>query len=86
MKPSLSSIVTKSGKSPFDFHWIFHENERHTSRPVVAEANALAPTFAKIYKEMILVADPKKPFPRAPKGTVVRKQALALYTDAVENL
>ena len=35
---------------------------------------------------MILVADPKKPFPRAPKGTVVRKQALALYTDAVENL
>ena len=57
-----------------------------TDRPVIAEANAIAPTFAKIYKEMILVSDPAKPFPRAPKGTVIRKAALALYTDAVENL
>lgn len=53
---------------------------------VVAEANAIAPTFAKIYKEMILVTDPAKPFPRAPKGTIIRKVAMGLYTDAIDKL
>ncbi|KAI0085165.1 hypothetical protein BDY19DRAFT_909277 [Irpex rosettiformis] len=77
---------------PHPSHVIKPDNEaelieyRNKVWPVIAEANAIAPTFAKIYKEMILVADPAKPFPRAPKGTVIRKQAMALYTEAVENL
>lgn len=55
-------------------------------RPVVEEANQHAPTFARIYKEMIIVADPKRPLPRAAKGTIVRAQALALYQADIEEL
>lgn len=45
----------------------------------------MAPTFAKVFKEMIVVTDPHKPLPRAAKGTVIRKQALALYAEEIEN-
>ena len=55
-------------------------------RPAVEEANRIAPTFARIFKEMILVTVPARPFPRAAKGTVVRKQALALYESEIVNL
>lgn len=86
-KLSSSSTVIRSGKNRFFLiKTVFTAAKPDTNRPVIAEANALAPTFAKIYKETILVSDPAKPFPRAPKGTVIRKAALALYTDAVENL
>lgn len=50
------------------------------------EGNAMAPGFAKVFKEMIIVTDPAKPLPRAGKGTVIRKQALALYADEIEQL
>lgn len=53
-------------------------------RPIVAEANAMAPTFAKVFKEMIVVTDPSKPLPRAAKGTVIRRQALTLYAEEIE--
>lgn len=55
-------------------------------RPTVAEANTNAPTFAKIFKEMVIFTDPAKPLPRTLKGTIMRKQALALYSDAIEEL
>ncbi|PCH33942.1 acetyl-CoA synthetase-like protein [Wolfiporia cocos MD-104 SS10] len=45
----------------------------------VEEANRPAPAFARIFKEMIIVTDPSRPFPRAAKGTIMRKQAVALY-------
>ncbi|PCH36937.1 acetyl-CoA synthetase-like protein [Wolfiporia cocos MD-104 SS10] len=45
----------------------------------VEEANAIAPAFGRIFKEMILVADPARPFPRAAKGTVIVKQTLKAY-------
>ena len=48
------------------------------------EANAIAPAFAKIFKEMIIVTDTARPLPRAGKGTVIRKQALSLYEKEVE--
>ncbi|THG99107.1 hypothetical protein EW026_g3199 [Hermanssonia centrifuga] len=54
--------------------------------PSVEEANTPAPAFARIFKEMILVTDPSKPFPRAGKGTVIRNQATALYADAIDKL
>ncbi|KAI0081390.1 acetyl-CoA synthetase-like protein [Panus rudis PR-1116 ss-1] len=54
--------------------------------PFVEEANKLAPTFARIFKEMILVTDPAKPLPRAGKGTVQRKLALQTYKDEIEQL
>ncbi|GJE90357.1 acetyl-CoA synthetase-like protein [Phanerochaete sordida] len=54
--------------------------------PAVEEANRAAPAFAKIFKEMIIVTDSARPLPRAAKGTIVRKQALALYEKEINDL
>ncbi|KAJ7636836.1 putative aminoadipate reductase [Roridomyces roridus] len=54
--------------------------------PVVEEANKIAPSFARIYKEMILFTQPGKPMVRSPKGTVVRKCTLALYNAEIDTL
>ncbi|KAJ3543082.1 hypothetical protein NM688_g5900 [Phlebia brevispora] len=54
--------------------------------PSVEAANRPAPAFARIFKEMILVTKPDKPLPRAGKGTVIRKQAIALYADEIDKL
>lgn len=56
------------------------------NRKVVDEANQIAPAFARIFKEMIIVTDPAKPLPRAAKGTVIRKQVYALYESAINQL
>ncbi|CAK5275142.1 unnamed protein product [Mycena citricolor] len=45
----------------------------------VQKANESAPAFARIYKEMIVVASREKPFVRTPKGTVIKKPTVALY-------
>lgn len=55
-------------------------------RPVVEEANSVAPAFSRIFKELILVADNKKPFLRAEKGTVMRKATLDVYAQEIEDL
>ncbi|KJA21774.1 hypothetical protein HYPSUDRAFT_216112 [Hypholoma sublateritium FD-334 SS-4] len=47
----------------------------------VAEADAAAPAFSRIFKETILIAARGKPLPRAGKGTVMRKTALTAYAD-----
>jgi hypothetical protein len=52
---------------------------RARARPTVEAANRDAPAFARIFKEMVLVARPGTPLPRAAKGTVNRKAALVLY-------
>ncbi|KAJ7625734.1 putative aminoadipate reductase [Roridomyces roridus] len=54
--------------------------------PVIQEANENAPSFARIYKEMILVTQPSKPMVRAPKGTVIKKATLALYDAEIDAL
>ncbi|KAJ7146532.1 putative aminoadipate reductase [Mycena epipterygia] len=54
--------------------------------PVVEEANEHGPAFSRIYKEMIVVADPIKPLIRAAKGTVIKKASLVLYKDEIETL
>ena len=56
------------------------------NRPIVEEANTMAPAFARIFKEMIIVTDPDKPLPRAGKGTIIRKQALTVYDKEIEKL
>ena len=48
--------------------------------------NAYAPAHSRIFKEMILVADPKRPFARAAKGTFIRKRTLAAYDYEIEKL
>ncbi|KDQ52238.1 hypothetical protein JAAARDRAFT_184391 [Jaapia argillacea MUCL 33604] len=52
----------------------------------VETANAFAPSHSRIFKEMILVADPAKPFELTPKGTPRRQAVLAAYANEIEVL
>ncbi|KAJ7609417.1 hypothetical protein FB45DRAFT_762383, partial [Roridomyces roridus] len=54
--------------------------------PVIEEANAIAPGFSRIFKEMMLFTSVDKPLPRAGKGTVLRKAAITLYTSEIDAL
>ncbi|KAF9019777.1 putative nonribosomal peptide synthetase [Rhodocollybia butyracea] len=53
---------------------------------VIEEANQIAPTFSKVYKEMILVASAGKPLPRAAKGTISRKAAYEEYKNEIDQI
>ncbi|KAF8186130.1 hypothetical protein K438DRAFT_1836087 [Mycena galopus ATCC 62051] len=57
---------------------------RNTVWPVIEEANAIAPRFSRIFKEMILFTSPDKRLPRASKGTVLRKAAISLYATEID--
>lgn len=50
------------------------------------KANAAAPAFARLFKEMMIVTSSDKPLPRSAKGTVIVKQAIALYADVINKL
>jgi long-subunit acyl-CoA synthetase (AMP-forming) len=50
----------------------------------VSQANAAAPAFGRVYKEMILVTNPNKPLPRAAKGTINRKAAIKAYEQEID--
>jgi long-subunit acyl-CoA synthetase (AMP-forming) len=49
----------------------------------VEDANHALPVFARIQKEMILVANPSKPLPRTGKGNIQRKAAWKLYEQEI---
>ncbi|KAJ6500294.1 hypothetical protein DFH09DRAFT_944969 [Mycena vulgaris] len=52
--------------------------------PAVHEANQFAPTHSRIFKEMIVVADPSKPIELTAKGTPRRKVVLETYRDEIQ--
>ncbi|KAJ7689673.1 acetyl-CoA synthetase-like protein [Mycena rosella] len=52
--------------------------------PIIEEANEIAPTFSRIFKEMILFTSREKPLPRAGKGTVMRKAAIQQYAPEID--
>ncbi|KAJ7892397.1 putative aminoadipate reductase [Mycena leptocephala] len=54
--------------------------------PMIEQANDIAPAFSRIFKEMILFTSPDKPLPRAGKGTVLRKAAIALYASEIDSI
>ncbi|KAF8816011.1 putative aminoadipate reductase [Phlegmacium glaucopus] len=54
--------------------------------PTIDEANKVAPSFSRIFKEMILVTHKDKPLPRTGKGTLMRKAALKEYRTEIETL
>ena len=56
------------------------------ARPYIEEANKRAPAFARLFKETILIADPKKPFARAAKGTAIRKVVVKQYDPEINDL
>ncbi|KAJ7153945.1 hypothetical protein C8R43DRAFT_1096467 [Mycena crocata] len=53
---------------------------------IIEEANSIAPTFSRIFKEMIIFTARSKPLPRAGKGTVMRRAALEMYSGEIEAL
>ncbi|KAF8889051.1 hypothetical protein BD779DRAFT_1469959 [Infundibulicybe gibba] len=52
----------------------------------VEEMNAIAPTHSRLFREMILVAKPSKPFAYTSKGAPKRPAILQDYNDEIENL
>ena len=56
------------------------------SRPVLEEANRVAPAYSRIFKELILITRKSKPLPRTEKNTVMRKLALEVYNADIEKM
>ncbi|KAJ7468444.1 male sterility protein-domain-containing protein [Mycena latifolia] len=56
-------------------------------RPTIEEANRFAPTHSRIFKEMVLVADPSKPIIElTAKGTPRRNAILDIYKLEIRNV
>ena len=53
---------------------------------MIEEANKIAPAFARIFKEMILIVDREQPMLRTPKGTVQRKATIKAYEAKIDSL
>lgn len=54
--------------------------------PWVEQANKQYPAHARVWRTMIAFASPDKPFPRTPKGSVMRRGALSLYEREINSL
>ncbi|KAJ8081122.1 putative NRPS-like protein biosynthetic cluster [Marasmius tenuissimus] len=54
--------------------------------PKVEAANEIAPTYSRIYPEMILVTSPQKPFMYTEKGSLKRKEILREYIPEIDVL
>ncbi|KAK0218397.1 NRPS-like enzyme [Armillaria nabsnona] len=60
--------------------------EFEVDRDTIMKVNEQSPQQSRIYKEMILVAKPSKPFEFTAKGTVRRKAVLKAYDQEIEDL
>ncbi|THH15912.1 hypothetical protein EW146_g4654 [Bondarzewia mesenterica] len=54
--------------------------------PTVERLNQFAPAHSRLFKEMIIVADPSKPFEYTPKGTPRRHVVIKAYDPEIEAL
>ncbi|KAL0578153.1 hypothetical protein V5O48_003858 [Marasmius crinis-equi] len=54
--------------------------------PVIERMNVHAPQHSRLFKEMILVASPAKPFVYTPKNTPRRQTVLRLYAEEISQL
>jgi thioester reductase-like protein len=54
--------------------------------PMVEQANREAPAHARIYQTKIAAAKDQKPFERAAKGSIMRRQTVAAFQDEIEAL
>ncbi|KAJ7153225.1 hypothetical protein C8R46DRAFT_1357140 [Mycena filopes] len=70
--------------SPADVEGVIHF--RREIWPAVQEANEFAPAHSRIFKEMILVADPSKAVELTAKGTVRREATLEIYRDEIQDI
>lgn len=53
--------------------------------PAIEKANKSAPGHGQLFKGMIIIAKPDKPFPRAGKGTIQRARAVKMYESEIED-
>ena len=54
--------------------------------PAVDRLNSVMPSYGRVAKSMILIADASKPFARAGKGTIIRKLTIAAYQAELQSL
>ncbi|KXS94675.1 hypothetical protein AC578_10089 [Pseudocercospora eumusae] len=54
--------------------------------PTIENANATVPTHSKVWKSKIAIAKKDKPFIRAPKGSIIRRQTVDLYEAEIDAL
>lgn len=54
--------------------------------PLVEKANLKLPGHGRVIRPMIMISKPDKPFPRAGKGTVIRKLTEAAYAAEIDAL
>ncbi|KAH9937867.1 acetyl-CoA synthetase-like protein [Epithele typhae] len=52
--------------------------------PSIERANAHAPQHSRLFMGMVIVADPKKPIQRTPKGTPKRNECIADYAAEIQ--
>jgi len=54
--------------------------------PTIEEANRDAPAHARVATSHVLFTETDKPFLRTPKGTIMRKATLGLYSEEIDGL
>lgn len=54
--------------------------------PTIESANAASPAYGKVWKSKIAIGARDKPFMRAPKGSIVRRQTVDIYEAEIEAL
>ncbi|KAK4183556.1 putative peptide synthetase [Podospora australis] len=54
--------------------------------PVVEEANKQYPAYARVWRSMVMLSHPNKPFNRTAKGSVMRRATYQLYDHEIEEL
>ncbi|KAF8581155.1 acetyl-CoA synthetase-like protein [Ramaria rubella] len=60
------------------------QNFKNIIWPAVEEANTFAPSHSRIFKEMIVVANPSKPFETTLKYTPKRHLVISMYQEEIE--
>ncbi|KAI8995250.1 acetyl-CoA synthetase-like protein [Trametes punicea] len=71
---------------PADSLGVDRRNPKQLEKPTIERANKFAPQHSRIFKEMILIADPAKPFHYNVKGLLRRKFILEDYKEEIEDL
>nr|CDP28764.1 Putative peptide synthetase [Podospora anserina S mat+] len=54
--------------------------------PLIEEANAEYPAYARVWRSTIMLTKPEKPFKRASKGSMMRQATCKLYETEIEQL
>ncbi|KAJ7039836.1 hypothetical protein C8F04DRAFT_280625 [Mycena alexandri] len=60
------------------------ESFRDALWPTLEQANKSAPSHSRLFKDMIILSDPSKPFQVTPKGTLRRNAILEDYAQEIE--